>query len=38
LKNAGDGIFQDGGDQMLIKLTKTSLGYAAIFDIGLEMD
>lgn len=37
LKNAGDGIFQDGGDQMLLKLTKTSLGYAATFDIGLQM-
>ncbi|MEI1374544.1 intradiol ring-cleavage dioxygenase [Nostoc sp. UHCC 0926] len=37
LKNAGDGIFQDGGEQMLLKLTKTSLGYAAIFDIGLQM-
>ncbi len=38
LKNAGDGIFQDGGDQMLLKLTKTNLGYAATFDIGLQMD
>jgi protocatechuate 3,4-dioxygenase beta subunit len=38
LKNAGDGIFQDGGDQMLLKLTKTNLGYAATFYIGLQMD
>ena len=37
LKNAGDGIFQDGGKQMLLKLTKTNLGYAATFDIGLQM-
>jgi protocatechuate 3,4-dioxygenase beta subunit len=37
LKNAGDGIFQNGGEQMLLKLTKTSLGYAATFDIGLQM-
>ncbi|MEH2146161.1 intradiol ring-cleavage dioxygenase [Nostoc sp.] len=37
LKNAGDGIFQDGGEQMLLKLTKTNLGYAATFDIGLQM-
>ncbi|MFN6464019.1 MAG: intradiol ring-cleavage dioxygenase [Nostoc sp. DedVER02] len=37
LKNAGDIIFQDGGEQMLLKLTKTSLGYAATFDIGLQM-
>ncbi|MEH1837726.1 MAG: intradiol ring-cleavage dioxygenase [Nostoc sp.] len=37
LKNAGDRIFQDGGEQMLLKLNKTSLGYAATFDIGLQM-
>jgi protocatechuate 3,4-dioxygenase beta subunit len=37
LKNAEDGIFQDGGDQMLLKLTKTNLGYTATFDIGLQM-
>jgi protocatechuate 3,4-dioxygenase beta subunit len=37
LKNAGDGIFQDGGEQMLLKPTKTSLGYAGSFDIGLQM-
>ncbi|WP_392531588.1 intradiol ring-cleavage dioxygenase [Nostoc sp. C117] len=37
LKNAGDGIFQAGGDQMLLQLTKTSLGYAATFDIGLQL-
>jgi protocatechuate 3,4-dioxygenase beta subunit len=37
LKNGGDRIFQDGGEQMLLKLTKTNLGYAATFDIGLQM-
>jgi protocatechuate 3,4-dioxygenase beta subunit len=36
-KNADDGIFQGGGEQMLLKLTKTGQGYAATFDVGLEM-
>jgi hypothetical protein len=36
LKNAQDGIFQADGDQLLLKLTKTSIGYAATFDIGLQ--
>ena len=36
LKNAQDGIFRDGGDQLLLALTKTSQGYAATFDIGLQ--
>lgn len=36
LKNAQDGIFTDGGEQLLLKLTKTSSGYAATLDIGLQ--
>ncbi|MBW4562698.1 MAG: intradiol ring-cleavage dioxygenase [Mojavia pulchra JT2-VF2] len=36
LKNAQDRIFQDGGDQLLLTLTKTSFGYAATIDIGLQ--
>ncbi len=36
LKNAQDGIFKDGGDQLLLTLTKTSQGWAATFDIGLQ--
>ncbi|MEA5552671.1 intradiol ring-cleavage dioxygenase [Anabaena cylindrica UHCC 0172] len=35
-KNADDGIFQDGGEQMLLKLTKNRQGYAATFDVGLQ--
>ncbi len=38
LKNAGDGIFNGGGDQLLLALTETSSGYAASFNIGLQMD
>jgi protocatechuate 3,4-dioxygenase beta subunit len=37
LKNAGDRIFQDGGNQMLLKVSKTSLGYIASLEIGLQM-
>ncbi|MGI2906000.1 intradiol ring-cleavage dioxygenase [Tolypothrix sp. VBCCA 56010] len=36
MKNAQDGIFKDGGDQLLLTPTKTSQGYAATFDIGLQ--
>ncbi|MEA5623228.1 intradiol ring-cleavage dioxygenase [Nostoc sp. UHCC 0251] len=36
-KNADDGIFADGGEQMLLKLTKNGQGYAATFDVGLQM-
>ena len=38
LKNAGDGIFNGGGDQLLLALTETSPGYAGSFNIGLQMD
>ncbi|MBD2777981.1 intradiol ring-cleavage dioxygenase [Iningainema tapete] len=36
LKNAGDGIFRNGGEQLLLTLTVTSQGYKATFDIGLQ--
>lgn len=36
LKNAQDGIFTDGGEQLLLKLTKTNSGYAGTLDIGLQ--
>jgi protocatechuate 3,4-dioxygenase beta subunit len=35
--NAEDGIFKDGGDQLLLKLTKNGQGYAATFDVGLQI-
>ncbi|MBP5973637.1 intradiol ring-cleavage dioxygenase [Brasilonema sp. CT11] len=38
LRNAGDGIFSNGGDQLLLALTQTTDGYAATFNIGLNMD
>ncbi|GAB1542110.1 intradiol ring-cleavage dioxygenase [Scytonema sp. NUACC21] len=36
-KNADDGIFADGGEQMLLDLAKDGRGYAATFDVGLQM-
>ncbi|MCC5638114.1 intradiol ring-cleavage dioxygenase [Nostoc sp. CHAB 5844] len=36
-KNADDGIFQDGGKQMLLKLTNNGQGYTATFDVGLQI-
>ncbi|AFZ60758.1 intradiol ring-cleavage dioxygenase [Anabaena cylindrica FACHB-243] len=37
LKNTDDRIFAGGGEQMLLKLTKNAQGYAATFDVGLQM-
>lgn len=34
LKNADDGIFRNGGDQLLLTLTQTNQGYAATLNIG----
>jgi protocatechuate 3,4-dioxygenase beta subunit len=36
-KNADDGIFADGGEQMLLKLIQNGQGYAATFDVGLRL-
>jgi protocatechuate 3,4-dioxygenase beta subunit len=35
LRNDGDGIFQEGGDQLMLELTEAEGGYAASFDVGL---
>lgn len=35
--NADDGIFRRGGEQLLLTLTETDAGYAATFDIGLQV-
>jgi protocatechuate 3,4-dioxygenase beta subunit len=35
--NDADGIFRRGGRQLLLTPTKDALGYAARFDIGLQM-
>lgn len=36
VKNDQDGIFQNGGNQLMLSLAEASLGYAATFDIGLQ--
>ncbi|MBD2083456.1 intradiol ring-cleavage dioxygenase [Trichocoleus sp. ST-U3] len=36
-RNDGDGIFQDGGDQLILQLTQDAQGYVGTFDIGLQM-
>ncbi len=35
VKNDQDGIFQNGGNQLMLSLVEASQGYAATFDIGL---
>jgi protocatechuate 3,4-dioxygenase beta subunit len=35
--NSRDGIFRNGGDQLLLNLTETDEGYATTFDIGLNL-
>jgi protocatechuate 3,4-dioxygenase beta subunit len=35
--NAQDGIYQGGGQQLLLALTKDGQGYASTFDIGVQI-
>lgn len=37
VRNADDGIYQTGGSQLLLNLTRESAGYAATFPIGLQI-
>jgi protocatechuate 3,4-dioxygenase beta subunit len=37
LKNDEDGIFEEGGQQLMVQLTKDPEGYVGTFDIGLEI-
>jgi protocatechuate 3,4-dioxygenase beta subunit len=36
LRNSGDGIYNQGGSQLVLNVTQTSDGYAATFDIALD--
>lgn len=36
-RNLQDGIFDDGGEALMVPLTKQQDGYAGTFDIGLEI-
>ena len=35
--NDNDGIFRNGGNQLLLPITQSDSGYATMFDIGLHM-
>jgi protocatechuate 3,4-dioxygenase beta subunit len=37
LKNGGDRIFRDGGNQLMLQLTKDAQGYLGTFDLGLRV-
>ncbi len=37
LKNENDNIYQSGGSQLILPVTEDGQGYAATFDIGLQM-
>jgi protocatechuate 3,4-dioxygenase beta subunit len=36
LRNSGDGIYNQGGSQLVLNVTPTSEGYAALFNIALD--
>lgn len=36
-RNAQDGIFQGGGEQLMVQLTRSAQGYSGLFDIGLAI-
>ncbi len=37
MRNRQDGIFQDGGEKLMLPLVQQPQGYAGTFDIGLQM-
>ena len=37
VKNQQDGLFRNGGRQLMLSLVESRQGYAAAFDIGLQM-
>jgi protocatechuate 3,4-dioxygenase beta subunit len=37
-RNEGDGIFRNGGQQLLVDVEPDGDGYTATFDVGLQMD
>ncbi|MFM7424607.1 MAG: intradiol ring-cleavage dioxygenase [Elainella sp.] len=36
-RNSQDGIFQGGGEQLMLQLTEAEVGYVGRFEIGLEI-
>ena len=37
VRNAGDGLFRDGGSRLVLPVTENDTGYAASFNIGLRL-
>ena len=37
VRNARDGLFRKGGDQLVLRVAKDAQGYAGTFDIGLRL-
>lgn len=37
LRNSGDGIYQQSGGQTVLNVVRSGQGYAATFDIGLQI-
>ncbi len=37
VRNDGDGIFQDGGRQLVLEVSENGPGYAGTFDLGLQI-
>ena len=37
VRNSGDGIFRSGGQRLLVDVAEEREGYAATFDVGLQM-
>lgn len=37
IRNADDGLFPSGGDELLLDVTKDEGGYHAVFDVGLQI-
>ena len=35
--NADDGIFRDGGESLIVQVSEVGTGYAATFDLGLDL-
>jgi len=36
-RNSGDGIYKDGGQELMLKVTETAKGFSAPFAIGLQV-
>lgn len=37
IRNGNDGIYRQGGEQMILAVEKSANGYAATFDVGLQL-